>query len=322
MFWRGVVGFLCFQFLGIPKSRFSFQNSEEPSFIRECAPSHMYMASLLCALTALTPAWSEVRVASLSGSSTSLELGQDLARGNCVLQVSDVASPEECAELLKYGLRAADKQQASTWARTASFLAEFTSNNPRSEGRVRVPIRSLHPRQAQQFDHLMARVCSIVDNELPSVAKLFERDVDMDGDVTSSNMKMCDEPSTFLSALHASGGLTYSTREPAINVYRSKGEFLAHTDRQTLTVLIPLSSPESYEGGGTGFWSPASDEGLPQYGQPSSAPGVVLRPPQGTALLYGGRITHAGMPVETGCRVIFLASFSARRLDLEVLDTV
>ena len=268
-----------------------------------------------------------MKLASRPGSSSNLELGRNLARGNCVLQVSDVASPEECAELLKYGLRAAEKQQASTWARTASFLAEFTSNNPRSEGRVRVPIRSLHPRQAQQFDNLMARVCSFVDNELPSVAKLFERDVDMDGDVTSNTCMLCDEPSTVsLSALHASGGLTYSTREPAINVYRPKGEFLAHTDRQTLTVLIPLSSPESYEGGGTGFWSSASDKGLPQYGQPASAPlsapGVVLRPPQGTALLYGGRITHAGMPVETGCRVIFLASFSARRLDIEVLDTV
>jgi hypothetical protein len=285
------------------------------------------LAAMMCALSALAPAWSEVKLASRPGSSSSLELGRNLARGNCVLQVSDVASPEECAELLKYGLRAAEKQQASTWARTASFLAEFTSNNPRSEGRVRVPIRSLHPRQAQQFDNLMARVCSFVDNELPSVAKLFERDVDMDGDVTSNTCMLCDEPSTVsLSALHASGGLTYSTREPAINVYRPKGEFLAHTDRQTLTVLIPLSSPESYEGGGTGFWSSASDKGLPQYGQPASAPlsapGVVLRPPQGTALLYGGRITHAGMPVETGCRVIFLASFSARRLDLEVLDTV
>jgi len=226
-----------------------------------------------------------VKLASRPGSSSSLELGRNFARGNCVLQVSDVASPEECAELLKYGLRAAEKQQASTWARTASFLAEFTSNNPRSEGRVRVPIRSLHPRQAQQFDNLMARVCSFVDNELPSVAKLFERDVDMDGDVTSNTCMLCDEPSTVsLSALHASGGLTYSTREPAINVYRPKGEFLAHTDRQTLTVLIPLSSPESYEGGGTGFWSSASDKGLPQYGQPASAPlsapGVVLRPPQ------------------------------------------
>lgn len=57
------------------------------------------------------------------------------------------------------------------------------------------------------------------------------------------------------------------------------------------------------------------------YGEPSTAPSVVMRPAPGSALLYGGSITHAGMPVMMGCRVIFLASFSSRRLDLELLES-
>jgi len=69
--------------------------------------------------------------------------------------------------------------------------------------------------------------------------------------------------------------------------------------------------------GGTGFWGPEQEAPrYTQYGEPSTAPSVVMRPAPGSALLYGGSITHAGMPVMMGCRVIFLASFSSRRLDL------
>ena len=38
----------------------------------------------------------------------------------------------------------------------------------------------------------------------------------------------------------------------------------------------------------------------------------VLAPPAGTALIFGGDVTHAGMPVETGLRSVFVASFSTR----------
>ena len=35
-------------------------------------------------------------------------------------------------------------------------------------------------------------------------------------------------------------------------------------------------------------------------------------PPAGTALLFGGHVTHAGMPVTAGERAVFVASFSPR----------
>ena len=39
---------------------------------------------------------------------------------------------------------------------------------------------------------------------------------------------------------------------------------------------------------------------------------LLLRPPKGTALLFGGYTTHAGTPVECGERCVLVASFSRR----------
>ena len=39
----------------------------------------------------------------------------------------------------------------------------------------------------------------------------------------------------------------------------------------------------------------------------------MLRPPAGTALLFGGDVTHAGLPVTAGERAVFVASFSSVR---------
>ena len=57
---------------------------------------------------------------------------------------------------------------------------------------------------------------------------------------------------------------------------------------------------------GTGFWAQDS------LGHRVEAPAAVLRPPAGTALLFGGHVTHAGMPVTAGERAVFVASFSPR----------
>ena len=40
-------------------------------------------------------------------------------------------------------------------------------------------------------------------------------------------------------------------------------------------------------------------------------PALVLRPPAGTGILFGGDVTHAGVEVSSGTRVVFVASFSA-----------
>lgn len=39
-------------------------------------------------------------------------------------------------------------------------------------------------------------------------------------------------------------------------------------------------------------------------------PHTVLRPPAGTAIIFGGDITHAGLPVTSGTRHVLVMSFS------------
>ena len=60
----------------------------------------------------------------------------------------------------------------------------------------------------------------------------------------------------------------------------------------------------------------AADE-PPKFGP---LPLIVLRPPAGTALVYGGRVPHAGMPVVSGQRAILIGSFSLRRADLQSME--
>jgi len=107
--------------------------------------------------------------------------------------------------------------------------------------------------------------------------------------------------------------MDFSIREPAINVYKPpSGHFALHKDDQSLTILVPLSDPATdFTGGGTGFWG----EKYPQEGMHS--PSITMRPPPGTVLLCGGRVSHKGMHMEKGERVVFVASFSKRNTSEE-----
>eukprot|EP00966_Prymnesium_polylepis_P034416 799626-Prymnesium_polylepis.1 len=105
--------------------------------------------------------------------------------------------------------------------------------------------------------------------------------------------------------------LSFTHNEPAVNVYTAGGDFSPHKDLQALTVLMPLTDATAYDGGGTAFWSAPSDaaSGLGTVDD-AGDPTLVLRPPAGTALIFGGDVTHAGLPVESGQRAVFVASFS------------
>ena len=143
------------------------------------------------------------------------------------------------------------------------------------------------------------------------------------------------------------GELEWSEGEPAINVYSAGGGFGTHKDHMALTVLISLTAPATdFSGGGTGFWSALDEEMM--GGVPSGSPTrlarlscacmQMLEPSAGsaTALLrlrtksrvkmsdpphdrhpphtrsFGGSLSHAGMPVESGMRSVFVCSFSTR----------
>ena len=38
----------------------------------------------------------------------------------------------------------------------------------------------------------------------------------------------------------------------------------------------------------------------------------MLQPPAGTALLFGGEVTHGALPVTSGERIVFVASFTPK----------
>ena len=101
---------------------------------------------------------------------------------------------------------------------------------------------------------------------------------------------------------------TFSGQEPMMNRYSVGGRFEPHQDGHALTVLVPLSTPDvDFAGGGTAFWSDAiaSDSSVAKDFPPS----LVMRPPAGTGLFWRGHITHAGLPVVSGLRHVFVASF-------------
>ena len=99
-------------------------------------------------------------------------------------------------------------------------------------------------------------------------------------------------------------GFLFASQEPAINVYSSGGQFHAHTDGQKLTVLIPLN--DDFCGGGTAFWSEPRRHRV-------DPPSLVVKPRMGTDIVFSGHVMHSGLPVETGSRVVLVASFSPRR---------
>ena len=104
----------------------------------------------------------------------------------------------------------------------------------------------------------------------------------------------------------------FSGQEPMLNRYTSGGLFEPHQDGHALTVLVPLDSPGvGFTGGGTAFWSEATI-GSDSKEASQHPPSLIMRPPAGTALFWRGHITHAGLPVQTGVRHVFVASFDLR----------
>jgi hypothetical protein len=109
-----------------------------------------------------------------------------------------------------------------------------------------------------------------------------------------------------IAELFQNNQLEFSIREPAINIYTAPhGHFGMHKDNNDLTILVPLSDPhKEFTGGGTAFWS----QSFPKEGLDD--PSLVMTPEAGTAMLFGGRVSHKGMHIRSGNRVVFVASFS------------
>lgn len=221
---------------------------------------------------------------------------ESLARGESLILLPGVASEAQCLELLAAATAAADRERAATRAPLARRLADkmvrlstaaagpaaalnAAAGVPELDIEEGTQAEPLAGAPAELIDAVLLRVLARIDSDLPQLAPAL----------------FAGAPSK-MRAMHECGGLEFSPCEPAINVYGRGGEFAPHQDHQALTVLVPLSPPSAFEGGGTGFWSRGADECAARRAPPA----LVLRPPAGTALLFAGSVTHAGLPVRAG----------------------
>lgn len=252
-------------------------------------------------------------------------LGESIQHGDVVVRVPEMASEGDLQKLLAAGLAAGDAQRAR-------------SGDP-TNGRNRFPVCDSEVFSQDVVlccEEILLRVLDFVDDNIPSVYETLFRPSDAWASrqpLTAQGTQPEVPPPSYLAdscpslrELYMAGELEWSEGEPAINVYTANGRFGPHADHMGLTVLIPLTCPTTdFSGGGTGFWGGRSSasggkglDGLVNDVEhkggmvPEGPPTTVLKPPLGTALLFGGDLTHAGMPVETGVRSVFVMSFSTR----------
>lgn len=100
---------------------------------------------------------------------------------------------------------------------------------------------------------------------------------------------------------------TFGSFEPAINRYTPGGTFHKHTDDFSVTVLVLLSDPLAFTGAGTFFYPQSATDDEYDYETP-----LLLRPSQGTCLIWNGNIWHSASAVQTGIRHVLVASFDLK----------
>jgi hypothetical protein len=253
-----------------------------------------------------------------------------IQRGESVICLPHAVNPQKCQILATQCIAVSQSRQP------ISTTAADNTNNMDSNlvGLVRLPTQAAAHRAALSktpfvapplpipqdllAQDLLLDVIQRIDTQFPSISQtLFETESSL------TQLWLASSSSSSLSSSSSSNSgasLIFSSREPAVNVYTTGGEFLPHTDGQTLTILIPLSTPAvDFQGGGTAFWSSSSlsteESQHPAAHEHHDEPSLVLTPPAGTALLFGGSVRHAGRPVLAGTRVVLVASFSPCPVD-------
>lgn len=234
---------------------------------------------------------------------TSDSIGVSLARGELVVEIPEVATSEECNDLFRAALHA--RSQSTDPQRGRS---RFSVSDP----------QNFDPSVVFTCDEILLRVIDYIDEELPEIYEsLFQPNTQWlsNQPLNPQGEELTVPPSDFLSEtcnslrdLYMMGELEWSEGEPAINVYEETGYFGAHKDHLALTILIPLTDPAAFTGGGTGYW--ANNRGTSE--NPDRDPDLVLKPKAGSALLFGGDVTHAGLAIQAGCRSVLVCSMSTR----------
>ena len=224
-----------------------------------------------------------------------------LAGSHSLALLDGVATLEECAWLREQAGAAADEERLLRLSQTDSDAERrsYGEDGMRCDGqtgRIRAPVTRLLGAEGQALcDAILQRAVARLNEVLPGLLdRLFGTGV------------------LSRTLLH-NQGLVFSPGEPALNVYGPGGHFDAHTDKQSITILVPLSyatstDPDegieaagamagSYSGGGTAFWSVharaphAIDDETAEAAATTikrDEPTLVLRPPPRRAIVFGG----------------------------------
>lgn len=215
----------------------------------------------------------------VSRSSTSIVPYQELRIGkvhslffcNSVLIIPDLLTREECHELI-------DSADRRAMGGRRSPLQDGVQ-----KGLARLPICELDlGAQMLSTSIISERMLAFLEQHLPQVAEqLFGRNLEL-------KKMRC----------------SFALGEPAVNRYMEGGAFHPHTDKQSVTINVLLSDLGAFSGGGTMFW--------PQDAAASNEAGdaVLVQPPQGTAVIFNGTVTHAGRAVMSGIRHLYVGSFT------------
>lgn len=226
-------------------------------------------------------AWREVFL-NVEAAQNCTTAAEALASGHSVF-MQMLASRDECKGLKEWASSIASAEQANGLPYPAVGWDQ-------KSGRTRLPVASMQGCKQQKLcETLLLRSLALFEQQAAGLNEaLFGR--------CPQTIRSASEEE----AVWSSDGLLFSAGEPAINVYTDGGDFRPHQDKQSITILLVLSEQSEFEGGGTAFWSHENSRLF--AGKLSTSlstaehtePTMILRPPAGTALCFGGSVTHAG----------------------------
>ena len=207
------------------------------------APSSVAIQQLITRPAASGDGWTEIFVDDNDAAACTAD--ESVAASHSLLIFSAVASAAECALLRANagGNASCLHQQSGTscdfpisrallLARQAASVDKDGLRSDGQAGRIRGPVSELLDQDAQTLcDAILHRTMAQVEACLPRLTpRLFGR--------------ICFADRSILQ--HS--GLVFTPGEPAINIYAAGGHFDPHTDKQSLTILVPLSHASSSGG--------------------------------------------------------------------------
>ncbi|KAL3927113.1 MAG: hypothetical protein SGBAC_013215, partial [Bacillariaceae sp.] len=194
-------------------------------------------------------------------------IGERIQFGESILILKNLVDSETCQELVELIIcqsKSGDTEDDGDDIKTGLLRIPTISAAERAKRNTTPCVDAMCSKADAICQSILLEALDCIDQDQPSILKVLFPSL--------SSTSMAD-------ALQSSGQnnaatsheYQWSSREPAVNVYAPGGEFLAHTDSQSLTILVALTAP--LEDGGTGFWSQDS------RGHRVEGPGLVLRPP-------------------------------------------